>query len=51
MAKKVRDEGKSKFLREYLQKSPDASAKAVNEAWTAAGNKGTISGSYCNGSA
>lgn len=44
--KKGRDEGKAKFLRDFLQKDPNASAKAVNDAWTSAGNKGTISGSY-----
>lgn len=44
--KRVQDEGKSKFLRDYLQMDPSASAKAVTDAWVASGKKGTISGSY-----
>ena len=35
--------GKTSFVREFLQGNPQANAKAVNEAWTAAGMKGTIS--------
>ena len=34
---------KSDFVRDFLGSSPQANAKAVNEAWTAAGMKGTIS--------
>jgi len=35
--------GKTSFVKEFLQGNPQAKAKAVNEAWTAAGMKGTIS--------
>ena len=35
--------GKTSFVKEFLQGNPQANAKAVNEAWTAAGMKGTIS--------
>src|SRR5271157_4042006 len=35
--------GKTNFVKEFLQGNPQANAKAVNEAWTAAGMKGTIS--------
>src|SRR4051812_37031348 len=34
---------KTTFITEYLRKNPTANAKAVNEAWTKAGQKGTIS--------
>ena len=34
---------KSDFVRDFLGSNPQANAKAVNEAWTAAGMKGTIS--------
>jgi hypothetical protein len=36
-------QGKTSFVKEFLQNNPQAKAKAVNEAWTAAGMKGTIS--------
>jgi hypothetical protein len=36
-------QGKTSFVREFLQYNPQAKAKAVNEAWAAAGMKGTIS--------
>src|SRR5271157_2568941 len=36
-------QGKTSFVKEFLQGNPQANAKAVNEAWTAAGMKGTIS--------
>src|SRR5208283_4868779 len=35
--------GKTSFVREFLHDNPQANAKAVNKAWTAAGMKGTIS--------
>ena len=35
--------GKTSFVKEFLQNNPQANAKAVNEAWTAAEMKGTIS--------
>ena len=35
--------GKTSFVKEFLQDNPQANAKAVNEVWTAAGMKGTIS--------
>ncbi len=35
--------GKTSFVKEFLHNNPRANAKAVNEAWTAAGMKGTIS--------
>jgi len=35
--------GKTSFVKEFLQGNPQANAKAVNEAWTAAEMKGTIS--------
>ena len=35
--------GKTSFVKEFLHDNPQANAKAVNEAWTAAGMKGTIS--------
>ena len=34
--------GKTSFVKEFLQGNPQANAKAVNEAWTAAEMKGTI---------
>ena len=39
------DQGKSSFVREVLGRDPEANEQAVNEAWTEAGNEGTISGS------
>ena len=36
-------QGKTSFVKAFLQDNPQAKAKAVNEAWTAAGMKGTIS--------
>jgi hypothetical protein len=35
--------GKTGFCKEFLNDHPDATAREVNEAWTAAGMKGTIS--------
>src|SRR4051812_1016533 len=39
------DQGKSSFVRELLQRDSEANQQAVNEAWQAAGNEGTISNS------
>ena len=39
------DQGKSSFVRELLGRDPEANEQAVNEAWAAEGNEGTISGS------
>jgi len=36
-------QGKTSFVKAFLHDNPQAKAKAVNEAWTAAGMKGTIS--------
>ena len=35
--------GKTSFVKEFLHDNPQANARAVNEAWTAAGFDGTIS--------
>ena len=35
--------GKTSFVKQFLQNNPQANARAVNEAWTAAEMKGTIS--------
>jgi hypothetical protein len=39
----TKSQGKTDFVKKFLQNNPQANAKAVNEAWTAAGMKGTIS--------
>ena len=39
------DQGKSSFIRELLERDPEANEQVVNEAWSQAGNEGTISGS------
>ena len=39
----IESQGKTSFVKEFLQDNPQANAKAVNKAWTAAGMKGTIS--------
>jgi hypothetical protein len=39
------DQGKSSFIRELLGRDPEANEQVVNEAWTEAGNEGTISNS------
>ena len=39
----VKNEGKTAFVKDVLAKNATANAQAVNEAWTAAGHKGTIS--------
>jgi len=43
MATATKSPGKTSFVKEFLQGNPQANAKAVNEAWQAAGMKGTIS--------
>ena len=43
MAVATQSQGKTNFVRNFLEKNPQANAKAVNEAWAAAGMKGTIS--------
>ena len=43
MATATKSPSKTNFVKEFLQGNPQANAKAVNEAWTAAGMKGTIS--------
>ncbi|MGO9467402.1 MAG: hypothetical protein ACLQIB_06475 [Isosphaeraceae bacterium] len=40
--------GKTGFVKEVLVDNPHANPKAVNEAWTAAGMKGTISAALVN---
>ena len=40
---KGKNEGKSMFLKEYLLDHPDAGKEAIDAAWRAAGNEGTIS--------
>jgi hypothetical protein len=37
--------GKQDFVRELLQRDPEANADAVNEAWRGSGREGSISGS------
>ena len=43
MATATQSQGKTSFVKEFLHDNPQAKAKAVNEAWQAAGMKGTIS--------
>jgi len=43
MATATKTQGKTSFVREFLSNNPQGNVKAVNEAWTAAGMKGTIS--------
>jgi hypothetical protein len=42
MATATRNQGKSGFVKEFLNEHPEGNAKAVNEAWQGARNKGTI---------
>jgi hypothetical protein len=39
----TKSQGKTSFVRKFLQNNPDGNTQAVNEAWRAAGMKGTIS--------
>jgi hypothetical protein len=48
MATATTTPGKSDFIREVLGKNPQATFKAVNEAWTAAANEGSISQALVN---
>src|SRR3954471_1304668 len=48
MATVTRAPGKSDFIRQVLGKNPQATFKAVNDAWTAAGNEGSISQALVN---
>ena len=38
----TRDQGKTGFVKEFLNKNPQGNVQAVNEAWAAAGKDGTI---------
>lgn len=40
-----RNQGKSAFVTEHLRQNPQATDEQITEAWSAAGNEGTISGS------
>ena len=40
---KARDQGKTSFIKEFLNDHPEGNVKAVNEAWTKAGFDGSIS--------
>jgi hypothetical protein len=48
MATVTRAPGKSDFIKQVLAKNPRATFKAVNEAWTGAGNEGSISQALVN---
>jgi hypothetical protein len=48
MATVTRAPGKSDFIKQVLVKNPQATFKAVNEAWTEAGNEGSISQALVN---
>ena len=48
MATVTRAPGKSDFIKQVLGKNPHATFKAVNEAWTEAGNEGSISQALVN---
>ncbi|SRR5579883_2896838 len=43
-----RNQGKTEFVKDVLSKNPHANAKAVRDAWAAAGNDGTISQTLVN---
>src|SRR5208282_5817479 len=48
MATATKSQGKTSFVKEFLQGNPQANTKAVNEAWQAAGFEGTISPTLVN---
>src|SRR4051812_7345842 len=48
MATVTRAPGKSDFIKQVLGKNPQATFKAVNEAWAEAGNEGSISQALVN---
>jgi hypothetical protein len=43
VATKTKGQSKSAFVRDFIQKNPQANRKAVEEAWLAAGHDGVIS--------
>lgn len=43
MAVATKSQGKTSFVRKFLENNPQANGKAVNEAWTGAGMTGAIS--------
>jgi hypothetical protein len=45
---KARDQGKTSFVKEFLNDHPEGNVKAVNTAWQAAGFDGTISPTLVN---
>ena len=45
---KARDQGKTSFVKEFLNDHPEGNVKAVNEAWAKAGFDGSISGTLIN---
>jgi hypothetical protein len=47
-ATKPRNQGKTSFVKEFLHDNPFGNTKAVNEAWTKEGMKGTISETLVN---
>ena len=44
----TRNQGKSQFVRDVLDNDPRANARAVNEAWRAAGRPGSIGAGLVN---
>ena len=44
----TRDQGKTSFVKEFLNDHPLGNVKAVNEAWAAAGMNGTIGSTLVN---
>jgi hypothetical protein len=45
---RARDQGKTLFVKEFLNDHPEGNVKAVNAAWTGAGFDGSISGTLVN---
>ena len=48
MATVTRDQGKTSFVQEFLNKNSQGNVQAVNEAWAAAGKDGTIGSTLIN---
>ncbi len=48
MATATKSQGKTAFVKEFLRRNPRGNAKAVNQAWTAAGMSGTIGSTLVN---
>jgi hypothetical protein len=48
MATATRDQGKTSFVKEFLNKNPQGNVQAVNQAWAAAGKDGTIGSTLIN---